>query len=73
MNEAYPAHRRWRITINTVVRNHYEAVSDDSVTGGAESDRANSFFSVHDGRIVKIVEFLPEAYRAPKNRHHITG
>lgn len=71
MNEEYPAHGRWQFTINTIVGNDDQAVSDVSVTAGSRSDRAISFFTVHDGKIVKIVEFWPEAYPAPENRRHL--
>ncbi len=71
MNEAYPAHGRWHFTINEVVGNESDAVSDVSVTDGARRDRAISFFTVRDGTIVKIVEFWPEPFPAPENRRHL--
>ena len=71
MNEEYPAHGRWQFTVNTIVGNDHDPVSDVSVTNGARSDRAISFFTVHDGKIVKIVEFWPEAYPASENGRHL--
>src|SRR6266436_6655347 len=46
MNEEYPAHGGWTFTVNTVVGNDVEAVSDVSVTDGVQKARAISFFSV---------------------------
>ncbi len=71
MNEEYPAHGRWQFTVNRIVGNDGEAVSDVSVTDGARSDRAISFFTVERGKIVKIVEFWPEASPAPEERRHL--
>ena len=71
MNEEYPAHGRWQFTFTTIGANDEQAVSDVSVTDGYRSDRAISFFTVHDGKIVKILEFWPEAYPAPENRRHL--
>jgi ketosteroid isomerase-like protein len=71
MNEEYPRHGRWEFTINRIVGNDDEAVSDVWVTDGVQKARALSFFSVRDGRIVKMVEFWPEDYPAPENRKHL--
>ncbi len=71
MNEEYPARGRWQFTVNTIVGNDDEAVSDVSVTDGVRSDRVISFFAVDGGKIIKIVEFWPEAYPAPENRRHL--
>ncbi len=71
MNEEYPVHGRWQFTINTIVGNDCDAVSDVSVTDGAREDRAISFFTVRDGTIVTIVEFWPEAFPPAENRRHL--
>ena len=71
MNEEYPHHGRWEFTINRIVGNDDEAVSDVFVTDGVQKARAISFFSVRDGRIVKMVEFWPDDYPAPENRKHL--
>ena len=71
INEEYPAHGRWQFTVNRIVGNDHEAVSDVAVTDGTRSDRAISFFTVEGGEIVKIVEFWPDAYPAPENRRHL--
>ena len=71
MNEQYPAHGRWHFTVNRIVGNEDEAVSDVSVTDGARSDRVISFFAVEGGKIVRLVEFWPEPFPAPANRRHL--
>jgi hypothetical protein len=72
MNSEYPAHGPWRFMVNRVVANAaHEAVSDVSVTDGALTARAISFFTVEAGKITKIVEYWPEPYAAPANRVHL--
>jgi len=73
MNEEYPAHGRWQFTVNKMVGNDDEAVSDVSVTDGV-SDGAGDLF-LHDSRweIVKMIEFWPDNYEAPANRKHLGG
>lgn len=72
MNSEYPAHGPWNFTVNRVVANTmHEAVSDVTVTDGAMTARAISFFVVEAGKIVKIVEYWPEPYAAPANRAHL--
>ena len=46
MNQEYPAHGPWRFTINRLVGCESEAVSDVTVTDGARTDRAITFFTV---------------------------
>src|SRR6267378_7714537 len=53
MNEEYPAHGRWQFTVNKMVGNDDEAVSDVSVTDGVQTARAISFFTIADGKIVR--------------------
>jgi ketosteroid isomerase-like protein len=71
MNEEYPAHGRWEFTVNQIVGDDSEAVSDVSVTDGVQKARAISFFSVRGGKIVRMVEFWPEPYAAAENRKHL--
>ena len=71
MNEEYPAHGRWRFTVNRIVGNDLEAVSDVSVSDGVQNARVISFFTVADGLIVKMLEFWPEDFPAPENRKHL--
>jgi ketosteroid isomerase-like protein len=71
MNTEYPAHGPWRFTINRMVGDDLQAVSDVSVTDGVQNGRAISFFTVVDGRITRQVEFWPEPYDAPPDRRHL--
>lgn len=71
MNEEYPAHGLWQFTINSIVGNDSEAVSDVSVTDGVQNARAISFFSVQDEKIVRLVEFWPEPFPARDDRKHL--
>lgn len=71
MNEEYPAHGRWEFQINRVVGNDIEVVTDVSVTDGVQNARAISFFTIRDGKIVKIVEFWPEPFAARADRKHL--
>jgi limonene-1,2-epoxide hydrolase len=71
MNEEYPAQGRWQFTINKIIGNDSEVVSDVSVTDGVQSARAISFFTVVGEKIVKMVEFWPDNYEAPQSRKHL--
>ena len=71
MNADYPAQGRWSFTVNRLVGNQSEAVSDVTVTDGVTTARAISFFNVTDGKITRLVEFWPEPYEPPPNRAHL--
>jgi ketosteroid isomerase-like protein len=71
MNEEYPAHGRWEFTINKIVGEDGEAVSDVSVTDGVQQARAISFFTVRNGKIARMVEFWPDPFDALENRKHL--
>ena len=71
MNEEYPAQGRWEFTINRIVGNEIEAVSDVSVTDGVQTARVISFFTVKDGEIAGMVEFWPEPFPARDDRKHL--
>lgn len=71
MNEEYPAHGVWKFTINRILVDGDEAVSDVSVTDGVQHARAISFFHVVDGRIQKLLEFWPDPFPAPGHRRHL--
>ena len=71
MNVEFPAKGLWVFTVNRIVSDEVEAVTDVSVTDGSRSDRAISFFTVRDGKISRIVEYWPEAYAAPASRSHL--
>ena|SRR5881394_1372779 len=71
MNREFPAKGRWVFTVNHIVGNSSEAVSDVSVTDGFRHDRAVSFFTLRDQKICRIVEYWPEPLAAPSNRSHL--
>ena len=71
MNQEYPAQGPWQFTINRLLGGESEAVSDVTVTDGVQVARAISFFTVADGKVVRLVEFWPEPYAAPGNRAHL--
>ena len=72
MNQEYPAHGPWRFTINRVVGGDSEAVSDVTVTDGARTDRAITFFTVVHGKVTRVLEFWPEPSSPASNRGHLT-
>ena len=71
MNAEYPAHGQWQFTINRLVDGEAEAVSDVSVTDGVQSARVISFFTVDQGKILRLVEFWPDPYEPLANRAHL--
>ena len=71
MNAEYPAHGQWQFTINRLVDGEAEAVSDVSVTDGVQSARVISFFTVDQGKILRLVEFWADPYEPLANRAHL--
>lgn len=71
MNSEYPAQGAWRFTVHRVVGNDTEAVSEITVTDGAQTARAISFFTVIEGKITRLVEYWPAPYPAPAHRAHL--
>jgi hypothetical protein len=64
MNERYPAAGRWRFTVNRVIAEESQGVSDVSVTDGERLDRAITFFKLREGRIWRITEHWPDPFPA---------
>jgi hypothetical protein len=71
MNREYPSHGRWTFTINRIVANDTEAVSDVLVSDGVQKARAISFFTVKDDVITRMVEFWPDEFAPYENRKHL--
>ena len=71
MNHEYPTHGRWKFTIHRIVAGDAEAVSDVTVSDGVQTARAISFFTLAQGKVIRLVEFWPEPYAAPANRAHL--
>ncbi|GLR05713.1 polyketide cyclase [Vibrio hyugaensis] len=64
LNSAYPADGKWTFTIERVVADADQVVTDVIVSDGARSDRVITFHTVRDGLICKQVEYWPEDYAA---------
>lgn len=65
VNKNYPAEGKWRFAINHIVAEGDLVVTDVTVTDGKRIDRAITFSTLHDGKILKQVEFWPEPFEAP--------
>ncbi len=72
VNQEYPAHGPWRFSIDRLIGDETEAVSDVTVSDGVRTDRAISFFTVARGKVTRIVEFWPEAADPGSDRAHLT-
>ncbi|UTH75919.1 nuclear transport factor 2 family protein [Chromobacterium sp. IIBBL 290-4] len=72
MNAEYPAHGPWRFRINRLVASGDQVVTQVSLGDGVQSAEPVSFFTVAGGRIVRLLEYWPQAYPAPENRRHLT-
>lgn len=68
VNEHYPAAGRWRFTINRIIADEGGVVTDVGVTDGVQIARAITFSEVHDGRIIRQIEYWPDPYSAPEWR-----
>jgi limonene-1,2-epoxide hydrolase len=71
MNEEYPAHGRWQFTINRIVADEGEVVTDVLVTDGVQKARAITFFTIQGYKIVRMLEFWPDEFAAAENRKHL--
>lgn len=65
VNTNYPANGRWHFTINDLVAEGTNVVSDVTVTDGVIIARAITFSTVQDGKITRQVEFWPDPYDPP--------
>ena len=71
MNRDYVAHGPWQFAIRRLVGQGGEAVSEVDIGDGVQNATAISFFSVEDGKIVRLVEYWPEAFAARADRAHL--
>ena len=71
MNCEYVAHGPWVVTVNRIVGNDIEAVSEVEVTDGVQHGKAISFFTLAGEKIARIVEYWPEPYAALPDRAHL--
>ncbi len=71
MNAEYPTTARWRFHINRLVASGESVVTQVSLTDGTQTAEPISFFTVHAGKIVKLVEYWPEPFAPAENRRHL--
>ncbi len=62
VNRNYPANGPWRFTLNKILGDGNEVVTDVSVTDGVVAARALTFSTVENGLIVKQVEYWPDPF-----------
>ena len=65
VNTYYPAEGKWQFTINQIVAEGEDVVTDVTVADGSRTDRVITFSTVRDGKIWKQIEFWPEPFEAP--------
>jgi ketosteroid isomerase-like protein len=62
INERYPAAGLWRFTVNRLLADGANGVSDVTVTDGQRVDTVVTFFELRDGLIWRIVEYWPDPF-----------
>lgn len=65
INRAYPAAGPWRFSVEQLVIEGEQAVTDVVVSDGAVTARAITFTAVSNGHIVAQVEYWPDPFDAP--------
>ena len=65
INSAYPAAGRWRFTVERLVVEGEQAVTDVVVSDGVTTARAITFTTVREGSIIGQVEYWPDPFAAP--------
>jgi ketosteroid isomerase-like protein len=65
VKSAYSAAGRWSFTVERLVAEGEQAVTDVVVSDGAVTARAITFTTVRDGRIAGQVEYWPDPFEAP--------
>ncbi|MBA3943089.1 MAG: nuclear transport factor 2 family protein [Herpetosiphonaceae bacterium] len=64
INEHYPATGRWQITLMRIVADPGGVATEVMVTDGVRSDRAITFSTVRDSKIVHQTEYWPDRFEA---------
>jgi len=65
INTHYPAEGRWKFTVNSIVCEGDQVVTDVSITDGSLKAKAITFHTVENGLISKQTEYWPDDYPAP--------
>ncbi len=73
VNAEYPAHAPWRFTVNRLISSGDEVVTQVSLTDGVQSAEPISFFTIRGNKIVRMIEYWPDAFPAAENRRHLTS
>jgi ketosteroid isomerase-like protein len=68
INTAYPSKGRWCFTIDRILAEGDLVVTDVAVSDGSRQDRAITFSTIRDGRILSQVEYWPESFAPPQWR-----
>lgn len=68
LNSAFPAEGRWQFSVQRLVVQGDQVVTDVTVTDGHRQDRAITFHTVQERCITKQVEYWPDRYPAPEWR-----
>lgn len=70
-NTEYPSAGPWRFTLQRLVASGAEVVAQVHVTDGAQVAEPISFFTVEQGRIIRLVEYWPEPFAPGSDRAHL--
>ena len=65
LNTHYPAHGPWRFTVDRILAEGNEVVTEVSVTDGEVKATALTFSTVKNGLIARQVEYWPDPFEAP--------
>ncbi len=65
VNAWYTAAGPWQFTVNRILADQHQVVTDVTVTDGIISAQAITFSEVRDGKIVHQTEHWPEPFEAP--------
>lgn len=71
LNDEYPAEGPWTFRVDEVVDGGARAVTDVTVSDGAVTARAITFFTTEGGLITSMVEYWPEPFEPPPSRAHL--
>jgi len=70
LNQHYPAAGRWQFTVDRIIAEGDQVVTDVGVTDGKTTGRAITFSTVDAGKIVNQVEFWPDPFEPAEWRAH---
>jgi limonene-1,2-epoxide hydrolase len=64
VNEHYPAAGRWRFSVQRLIADEQEVVTEVLVTDGVTTAQAITFSEVRDGKIAHQTEYWPDPFQA---------